>query len=144
MTETIRKDRPFQGMTALVTGASGGIGAATALDLARNGAYVIVHYHSKHAEAEAILGEVRSGGGDGETVQADLGTREGTGSLATFVHGRTIDILVNNAGSLVARTRVLEFTEELWDQVMMLTLQAYFLFPRRSFAGWWNGSEDMS
>ncbi len=121
--------------TALVTGASSGIGAAAAVALARAGADVIVHYNSQHAEAEAVLQRVRAEGAGGSTVQADLGTREGTDSLCEFARGRQIDILVNNAGSLVQRTPVLQFTQELWDKVFMLNLTSAFFLSQAVLVG---------
>lgn len=121
--------------TALVTGASSGIGAAAAIALARCGASVIVHYNSQQAEAEDVLQQVRAAGSDGEIVQADLSTWEGTDSLCAFAKGRSIDILVNNAGSLVERTRVLQFTRELWEKVMMLNLTSAFFLSQAVLPG---------
>ncbi len=103
--------------------------------LARAGATVIVHYNSQKADAEAVLEQVRAAGSSGETVQADLGTRDGTDSLCSFVSSRTIDILVNNAGSLVKRTRVLDFTPELWEKVMMLNLTSAFFLSQAVVRG---------
>jgi 3-oxoacyl-[acyl-carrier protein] reductase len=123
------------GKTALVTGASSGIGAASAVALGRAGAYVIVHYNSQEAEAREILGQVRAAGADGEIVQADLSTRNGTDSLCAFASLRPIDILVNNAGSLVQRTRVLDFTYELWEKVMMLNLTSAFFLSQATVRG---------
>ncbi|MCU1222395.1 MAG: 3-oxoacyl-[acyl-carrier protein] reductase [Edaphobacter sp.] len=123
------------GKTALVTGASSGIGAASALALGRAGAYVIAHYNSQEAEAKQVLRELRTAGADGEIVQADLSTRNGTDSLCAFASSRPIDILVNNAGSLVQRTRVLEFTHELWEKVMMLNLTSAFFLSQAVLGG---------
>ena len=131
----MKNDRPFQGMAALVTGASSGIGAATALSMAGQGAHVIVHYNSKEVEAETILKQVRAHGSDGEVIQADLSTAGGTRDLAAFAEARTIDILVNNAGSLLARTRVLDFTEDLWERVMMLNLTSSFFLAQAVLRG---------
>ncbi len=125
----------LSGKTVLVTGASSGIGAAAAVALGRCGAHVIVHYNSQPAEAEAVMEQVRSSGGSGEMVRADLSTREGTDSLCAFARGRAIDILVNNAGSLVERTRVLQFTHELWEKVMMLNLTSAFFLSQAVLAG---------
>jgi NAD(P)-dependent dehydrogenase (short-subunit alcohol dehydrogenase family) len=135
MTPTPKPDQPFLGMTALVTGASSGIGAATAIALAKHGAYVIVHFNSRRAEAESILNKIRALGAEGEIVQADLSTSEGSRHLASFAEGRPIDILVNNAGSLVARTRVLDFTEDLWEKVMMLNLTSAFFLAQAVLRG---------
>ncbi len=123
------------GKTALVTGASSGIGAASALALGRAGARVIVHYNAQQAEAESVLQQLRDAGSDGEITQADLGTWEGTQALCAFASGRHIDILVNNAGSLVERTRVLQFTRELWDRVMMLNLTSAFFLAQAVLGG---------
>jgi NAD(P)-dependent dehydrogenase (short-subunit alcohol dehydrogenase family) len=70
-----------------------------------------------------------------EIVQADLATSEGSRHLASFAAGRPIDILVNNAGSLVARTRVLDFTEDLWEKVMMLNLTSSFFLAQAVLRG---------
>ncbi len=121
--------------TALVTGGSAGIGAASAIALARAGAYVIVHYNSQQAEAEHVLQQVREAGAQGEIVQADLSTRQGTETLCRFAEGRTIDILVNNAGSLMKRTGVGDFTYELWESVMMLNLTSAFFLSQAVLRG---------
>lgn len=122
----------FQGMTALVTGASNGIGAAAAVGFARGGAHVLVHYCNDRAAAEAVLSQVASAGGGGELIQADLSSAEGVYSFLALVSktGRPVDILVNNAGSLVKRTRLLEFTDELWHQVFMLNFHSAFMITR--------------
>jgi 3-oxoacyl-[acyl-carrier protein] reductase len=122
----------FAGLTALVTGASNGIGADTAAGLARFGAHVLIHYNQGADQAREVLSRI---GGAGEVVQADLSRREGVHTLREAVQGRRIDILVNNAGSLVKRTRVLEFTEELWDEVMMLNLTSAFLLAQAVLPG---------
>jgi 3-oxoacyl-[acyl-carrier protein] reductase len=123
------------GKTALVTGSSSGIGAASALALGKTGAYVIVHYNSQKAKAEKVLEDLHASGADGEIVQADLSTRGGTDDLCAFASSRTIDILVNNAGSLVDRTRVLQFTHELWEKVMMLNLTSAFFLSQAVLDG---------
>jgi 3-oxoacyl-[acyl-carrier protein] reductase len=128
-------EHPFQNLTALVTGASSGIGEATSVALARRGANVVIHYNSKQAEAEAVLKKVLAHGVTAELVQADLTTAKGTEVLSRFAESRAIDILVNNAGSLIARTRVLDFTPELWERVMMLNLTSAFFVAQAALKG---------
>src|SRR5579864_2217308 len=91
----------LSGKTALVTGASRGIGRATALALAQAGAQVLVHYSSSEKEADAVVAEIRDGGGRAEKVGADLRKPDGPNILAKQVRaivGDRLDILVANAG----------------------------------------------
>jgi 3-oxoacyl-[acyl-carrier protein] reductase len=121
----------FTGKTALITGASRGVGSAAALALARNGArQLIVHYNSYKEGAEKTLAAVKEAGAEGEIVQADLGKISGIHSFLDKLgkSGLKVDILVNNAGSLVKRARLLECTEDLYDEVMNLNVKsAYFI-----------------
>jgi 3-oxoacyl-[acyl-carrier protein] reductase len=87
--------------TALVTGASRGIGRATAQALAKEGLHILVHYGNSAAEAESLVAEIRIAGGKADALQADLGTPEGPTKLAKEVRalvGNRLDILVSNAG----------------------------------------------
>ena len=127
--------RTLQNLTALVTGASSGIGEATAIALAQQGANVLIHYNSKAVEAQAVLKKVQAHGVLAQLVQADLTTAEGTRKLSQFAESKAIDILVNNAGSLIARTRVLDFTPELWEKVMMLNLTSAFFVSQAVLKG---------
>jgi len=91
----------LQGKTALVTGASRGIGRATALALAAAGAKVLVHYARAVQEADAVVATIRSNGGHAEALGADLSAPSGPETLAAEVKallaGSRLDILVLNA-----------------------------------------------
>jgi len=87
--------------TALVTGASRGIGRATALALAETGAHVLVHYGRSAEEAQSLVESIHSEGGRADAITADLATPEGATSLAKearSIVGDRLDILVANAG----------------------------------------------
>jgi 3-oxoacyl-[acyl-carrier protein] reductase len=120
----------FGGMTALITGASSGIGAASATAFGAQGARVLIHYNRQESEAQRIIERVRGAGGQGELLRADLTTMDGIRSMVRAVAGRRIDILVNNAGSLIQRTPVLNFTEELWEKVLTLNLTSAFFLAK--------------
>lgn len=131
------KANEFEGMTALVTGASNGIGAAAAEQFARAGAHVLVHYCKGREAAEGVLERIRAAGGTGGILQADLSTAEGVYGFIDQVRatGRAVDILINNAGSLIERTRLLDFTDELWHRVFMLNLHSAFMITRALIPG---------
>src|SRR5271170_5843067 len=91
----------LQNKTALVTGASRGIGRATAAALARAGAHVLVHYGRSTREAESLVAEIKAEGGRADAISADLGTPEGAALLAKQVRsiiGDHLDVLVLNSG----------------------------------------------
>jgi NAD(P)-dependent dehydrogenase (short-subunit alcohol dehydrogenase family) len=123
----------FSGKTALVTGASRGIGAATAIALARRGVRrVVIHYNSYREGANQTMAAVREAGAEAEAVQADLGRLEGIRQLIARLPevAPEVDILVNNAGSLVRRARLLEFTDELFDEVMTLNFRSAWMITQ--------------
>jgi 3-oxoacyl-[acyl-carrier protein] reductase len=119
----------LKGKVALVTGASSGIGRATAQALATNGARVAINFHRNEAGAAAARAKIVSGGGSAIVVQADVTRASEVHSLVeqTVAEFGPIDILVNNAGSLVERLKILELTEERWDEVIDLNLKSAFL-----------------
>ena len=118
------------GKTALVTGASRGIGRATALALAEAGAQAIVHYSSGEKEATAVVTDIRNAGGKAEKVAADLRKADGPHLLAERVRaiiGDRLDILVANAGIAKAAS-IAETTVEDFDAVFAVNVRApYFL-----------------
>lgn len=121
----------LSGKTVLITGASRGIGAATAIALARRGvSRMIVHYNSHREGAEQTLAAVGEAGAEGALIQADLGEVSGIHQFLERMRGEAsaVDILINNAGSLVKRAGLMEFTEELYDEVMNLNVKsAWFI-----------------
>src|SRR5262245_57845790 len=117
------------GRVALVTGAGSGIGRATALALAEQGAAVAINYHRNEAGAESAKQQIIAAGGRALALQADVTKAAEVRRLVTETVAAfgPIDILVNNAGSLVERLRLLELTEERWDEVIDLNLKSAFL-----------------
>ncbi|HEY0198121.1 MAG TPA: SDR family oxidoreductase [Rhodanobacter sp.] len=120
----------LSGKTALVTGASRGIGRASALALARSGAQVIVHYSSGKTEAENVVAEILKNGGRADSVGADLAAADGPHKLAKEVHrivGDRLDVLVANAGTSKSAT-IDELTVEDFDRLYAVNVRApYFL-----------------
>ena len=125
----------FRNQTVLITGASAGIGAAAAHAFGSRGAHVIVHYNTRRDAAEQVVKASRPPAAPAKSCRPiSAPTRElrasAAGSLAA-----PIDILVNNAGSLVRRTKVLDFTPELMDQVLLLNFTSAFFVAQAVLPG---------
>src|SRR2546428_7654951 len=114
------------GKTALVPGASRGIGRASALALAEAGAQVLVHYGSGAKEAAAVVAEIGKAGGRADAVAADLAASDGPHNLARQVRavvGDRLDILVANAGISKAAT-IEETTVADFDKLFAVNVRA--------------------
>ncbi len=117
----------LEGKAALVTGSSSGIGAAIALRFAREGADVVVHYHSEKDEAFAVAAEIEKLGRKTAALGANVGVAaeaEGLVTQAIETLGR-LDILVNNAGVEI-REPFLDVSEAHYDLVMDTNLKGAF------------------
>lgn len=123
----------LSGKTALVTGASRGIGRASALSLATAGAQVLVHYSSSEKEADVVVAEIRKGGGTAEKAGADLRKPEGPHVLAKQVRaiiGDRLDILVANAGVTKSAT-IEDTTVEDFDNLFAVNVRAPFFLTQQ-------------
>jgi 3-oxoacyl-[acyl-carrier protein] reductase len=121
------------GKTALVTGASRGIGRASALALAKEGAQVLIHYSSGAAEADAVVAEIRAAGGRAQKIGADLRDANGPHQLARHVReivGERLDILVANAGISKAAS-IEDTTVEDFDNLFAVNVRAPFFLVQQ-------------
>lgn len=121
---------------ALVTGASGTIGAAVAKALAAAGFRVGVHYHHGRESANDVVESIIAGGGEASALEADLCRNESVASMFDRIEQQfgAVDYLVNNAG--INRDALLAFmSEEQWDEVMDTNLRSTYLCSRLAVAG---------
>src|ERR1700747_2175986 len=121
---------------ALVTGASRGIGAASAIALAKAGCDVAVNYRARGDEAEAVCEQIRAIGRRALAVCADVSRTKEAQKMATLVAGElgTVNVLVNNAG--VARVqKIEEITEEDWNEIVDVNLKSTFMVTQAVLPG---------
>jgi NAD(P)-dependent dehydrogenase (short-subunit alcohol dehydrogenase family) len=124
---------PLESKSALVTGASKGVGKGIALELARGGWDIAINYHSDRAGAEATAAEIAAMGRVAFPVQANVGNAADVDRMFEEVAGRLprLDLLVNNSGTQVWKP-LLDLTEEEWDRVIDTNLKGCFLCTQRA------------
>lgn len=123
--------KQLEGKVAIVTGASRGIGKATALALAAQGAAVVVNYASSSGAADAVVAEITAMGGQAIAVKADVSQEAAVEAMVaqTIAQFGRIDVLVNNAG-ITRDTLLLRMKLEDWQAVIDLNLTGVFLCTR--------------
>ena len=124
----------LQGKTALVTGASRGIGRAIASALAEAGAHVLVHYGRSRQEAESLAACLHSKGGRADAIGADLLAPDGATLLAKQVRsilvGNRLDVLVLNAG-ITKAARIADYTVEDFDNLFAINVRSPFFLVQQ-------------
>ena len=120
------------GKVALITGASSGIGQATAIELARDGADIAVNYFHSEEGAKATAEEIKKTGQNCILVQADVTREKAVNEMVKKVidHFGHIDILVANSGGIIERAKVDETSNPLWQAMMDLNLNSVFMTCR--------------
>lgn len=119
---------------ALVTGASRGIGRATALQLAREGYMVAVNYHQNALAADEVVSAIKTAGGKAFAVQADIGDEQQVEAMFAWLDKQSepLTALVNNAGILFAQSRVEALSAERINRVLKTNVTGYFLCSREA------------
>jgi 3-oxoacyl-(acyl-carrier-protein) reductase len=117
----------LDGKVALVTGGSRGIGKEIAIELARQGAYVIVNFSGNEDAAKEVVEQINKNGGNGEIYQCNVGNFEAVKDMidTIVVNHKTIDIIVNNAG-ITKDNLLLKMTEQDFDEVININLKSVF------------------
>ena len=118
----------FEGKSAIVTGASRGIGREIALLLAKEGARVAVNYSGSKDKADEVVQLITAAGGEAFAIQADVSDADSVKKMVdqTVETFGSIDILVNNAG-ITKDNLLMRMKEDEWDDVMNINLKGVFL-----------------
>lgn len=117
----------LKGKTAVITGASRGIGRAIALDLGEQGANIVVNYSGSEAKAYEVVEEIKQMGGNAIAVRANVAYMEEVQAMMkeSLEKFGTIDILVNNAG-ITRDNLLMRMKEDEWDDVININLKGVF------------------
>lgn len=118
---------------AVVTGSSRGIGRGIAIALAKQGADVVINYHSNEIEAQKVVSEIKSMGRDSFLVQADVSKSADVLKMFSEIKNKwqRLDILVNNAG-IASFSPFENLSEEEWDRVLDINLKSQFLCAKEA------------
>ena len=118
----------LDGKSAIVTGASRGIGKDIALYLAKEGAKIAVNYSGSKEKADAVVEEIKATGGEAFAIQANVDQADDVQNLisSTLEHFGSVDILVNNAG-ITRDNLIMRMKETEWDDVLNTNLKGVFL-----------------
>ena len=130
-------DRPLARRRALVTGAATGIGRATAIRLAAEGAAVVVNYIGNRGPADAVVREIDTAGGRALAVEADVSDEEQVGAMFERARGELggpVDLLVNNAG-IEKPFPLVDMPLAEWNRVLAVNLTGAFLCAREAARG---------
>ena len=132
-TPTLPMRKQLTGQTALITGASSGIGEGCAYALGDAGANVVVNYNSNPESAQVVVDKIKANGGSAIAIQADVSNEAQV--IAMFQEAvktfGTVDILIANAG-LQRDAKFEEMTVDQWDMVMNVNLKGQFLCTREA------------
>lgn len=118
----------LSGKTAIITGASRGIGAEIARKMAQAGAKIVVNYSGSQAKAEAVVEEIKNNGGEAIAVKANVADAEAVKAMVeqTMQTFGSVDILVNNAG-ITRDNLMMRMKDDEWDDVINTNLKGVFI-----------------
>lgn len=118
----------LSGKTAIITGASRGIGAEIARKMAQAGAKIVVNYSGSQAKAEAVVEDIKNNGGEAIAVKANVADSEAVKAMVeqTMQTFGSVDILVNNAG-ITRDNLMMRMKDDEWDDVINTNLKGVFI-----------------
>ncbi len=125
--------KKLEGKIALITGSDSGIGKAIAIAYAREGAKVVITFHSDEEGANDTLKEVQQAGGEGIVLPVDVGDEKKVEQMfdKTLEHFGDLHILVNNAAVNASGTKLADMTTDHWNKTIQTNLTGYFFCCRR-------------